>query len=163
MSVRLTALADSFVTALNNAPGGTWSDLTVGEDPGDFVRAYPCLDPANLFESENVGLYVIPVTMLYNREGSQGRRQVIQLNKGPVIAIVISYRFQDQDYSGLDVSSWEAVKQILNLREDVDDYLSKYDWGQRIQSITAEPPQEIPLKGRMFLSVTEYEFEAMSC
>jgi hypothetical protein len=162
-SAQLTTLVDTIVNTINNAPSGTWSDLTIGTGPGAFTKARPALDPENLFESDNVGLYVVPVTMLYNRDASRGRGQIIQLNRGPVIALCLTYRFESVDTSGLDVSTWTGVTKLLNLREEIDLLVlnQSYDWN--IAGITAEPAQEIPLKARWFLSVTEIEFSGMTC
>lgn len=161
--MKLTTLTDTIITALNTAPSGTWSDYTVGTSASDFVKAQPVIDPDNFFESNKTGLYVVPVTMLYTRTGSRGRQQIVSLHKSPVIAICLAYRFPDPDPNGLDVSTWEKVKKLLDLREDIDTYLLKKQWDWNIVGITAEPAQEIPLKARYYLSVTEIEFEGFSC
>lgn len=163
MAAQLATLVDSIVTALNSAPGGTWSDYTVGPNPSDFVTAKPAIDPENLFESDRVGLYVLPVTMLYNRAASAGRGKIALLNRSPVIALCLSYRFVEHDPTGLDISTWDLTKKILTLREEIDLYVLRRDWGWNIGEITPEPAQEIPLKARWFLSVTEIEFEGMTC
>ncbi len=162
-SARLTTLVDAIVTALNSAPSGTWSDLSIGPDPSDFARAVPCLDPEHMFEAQRSGLYIIPVTMLYEKAASQGRGQIIALNRLPVIALCLLHKLAAPDVSGLDISSWEAVTKSLNLREEIDLFVLRQRWGWDIQSITAEPAQEIPLKARCILSVTEIEFSGMTC
>ena len=163
MTAKLASLTDTMIAALHAAPSSIWSEYTVGTDPSDFVQAKPVIDPETFFESQKTGLFVIPVTMTYNRQASQGRKQVVAVNRSPVIAICLSYRFPTPDTTGLDVSTWDLVKKLLNLREEIDTYLIKYPWDWNIASITAEPAQEIPLKKRWFLSVTEIEFEGISC
>ena len=163
MAAKLAALTDEVIAVLHAAPAETWSDYSIGTGHSDFLPAKPVIDPETFFESQKAGLFVVPVTMTYNRQASQGRQQVISLNRSPVIAICLSYRFPTPDPNGLDVSSWDLIKKLLNLREEIDTYLLKYNWGWNISGITAEPAQEIPLKARWFLSVTEIEFEGMSC
>ena len=163
MAAKLAALTDEVIEVLHAAPAETWSDYSIGTSPSDFLRAKPVIDPETFFESQKAGLFVVPVTMTYNRQASQGRQQIVSLNRSPVIALCLSYRFPTPDTTGLDVSPWELVKKMLNLREEIDTYLLKYPWDWNISGVTAEPAQEIPLKARWFLSVTEIEFEGMSC
>lgn len=163
VAAKLTVLTDTIITTLNTAPNGTWSDHTVGIGVNDFVKATPVIDPENFFEGKKTGLFVVPVTMLYNRSASGGRRRIVKLQKSPVIAICLSYRFPDHDPTGVDVSPWDEVKRLLNLREEIDEYLLTREWDWNITGITAEPAQEIPLKARWYLSVTEIEFEGFAC
>jgi hypothetical protein len=162
-SAQLTTLVDAIVSALNTAPNGTWSDLTIGTGPDDFAKAMPCLDPEHMFEADRTGLYVIPVTMLYEKAASQGRGQIIALNRLPVIALCLLHKLTTPDESGLDISSWPEVKKSLNLREEIDLFVLRQRWGWDINSITAEPAQEIPLKAGCILSITEIEFSGMTC
>jgi len=163
MAAALATLTDAMVSTLNSSPGSVWSDYTVGTAVSDFVKAEASFDPENVFQSGKTGLYIVPVTVQYNRDSSAGRGKLVTLSHGPVIAICLSYRFPTHDPSGQDVSTWPLIKKILNLREEIDTYLLKQTWRWNISGITAEPAQEIPLKNRMFLSVTEIEFEGMTC
>ena len=163
MSAQLMVLTDAFVSLINAAPIGTWSNLTVGPLESDFIKAQPALDPEVMFEANPKGVYVVPVTMLYNRATSVGRQRLVQINRGPVIAVCMSYRFETVDGAGLDVSTWEKTKQLLDLREEIDLLLLRQQWEWNIAEVTSEPAQEIPLKSRWFLSVTEYEFSGMTC
>lgn len=163
MAAVLASLTNTIITALNTAPSGTWSEYTVGTGGSDFVKATPVLDPETFFESKKSGLFVVPVTVLYNRDASLGRQKVVSLQRGPVIAVCLSYRFPEPDTSGLDVSSWTLVSKLLNLREEIDLYLLKRQWDWDIANITPEPAQEIPLKTRWYLSITEIEFSGMTC
>ncbi len=163
-SAQLTILVDAIVSALNSAPSGTWSDFTIGPNLYDFAEALPCLDPEHMFEASPKGLYVIPVTMLYEKAASQGRGQIIALNRMPVIAICLLHRLTAPDEAGLDISSWAEVTRTLKLREEIDLFLLRRRWaGWDINSVAAEPAQEIPLKARCVLSVTEIEFSGMTC
>lgn len=163
MTAILPDLTDTIITALNSAPGGTWTEYTVGTGGSDFVAATPVIDPETFFESKKTGLFVVPVTVQYNRAASLGRQKIVSLNRSPVIAICLSYRFPTVDQTGLDASTWTLVKKLLTLREDIDTYLLKKQWDWNILGATAEPAQEIPLKARWYLSVTEIEFEGQGC
>jgi hypothetical protein len=161
--MKITQLAEEIRDYLNLPTPERWSGLTVGLQASDYVEASCVLDPVLMFESGIRGLYVIPVVASYNRQGSLGRQQIVQLYKSPVIAICLTIPFIGNDSSGVDVSSWDDVKEILDLREEIDELVAKHEWSARINTITAEPAQDVPLKNRWFLSVTEIEFESFAC
>lgn len=158
-------LVDSIVSIINAAPDTTWrpGGYTVGTADSDYVEARPALDPDLMFESGQDGLYIIPSVTLYNRASSRGRQKIVQLHKGPSVAVCLALKFQGKDTEGIDVANWNEVKKVLDLREDIDKYLLTYQWDYNIEDILAEPPQEIPLKHRWFLSVTEIQFEGFAC
>lgn len=162
-SALLTTLVEEIVTALNTAPGSTWSDYTVGTAVDDFVKAVPCLDPETMFESDHKGLFICPMVMDYNRDASKGRQRIVSLNRKPVIAMCLTYRFESPDPSGLDLAPWDTVKKLLNLREEIELFLIGSQYTVNLLTITAEPVQELPMKSRWFLAVTEFEFESMAC
>lgn len=158
-STNLSALADQFVDILNDSDPGYWSDIVVGDD----IMAVPCVDPTTYFENSESAIYIVPVTVLYSIEGSKGRQKKHSVNRGPVIAVVMKTPILPRDTTGRDVSPWVDAKKYMDLREEIDLLLIGQDWGYNLREVTAEPVQEIPLKVRIMLSVTEYEFEGMSC
>lgn len=163
--MKTTHLAEAIVARLNSSPGETWSDLTIGNLPSDFLHATNALDPINAFEQEAPGLYVIPVGATYNRTKSQGRSGIVSLAKTPSVIVLLAVPFNDKetDPEGKDVASWDEVKRLINLREEIDEFLSLENWEVPIREINSEPNQELPMKQRWFVSITEFEFEANIC
>lgn len=159
----LAELAEQIAATINAAPPVTWTDLSVGVSTDDYVEAKPALDPINKRGNPTVGLYVLPVVLQFSRDSSQGRQQIVKLSKQPVISICLSIPLKENSEDGIDVTSWAEVKQVMNLREEIDAYVLKQAWNVNILSITSEPPQEVALDTNWFLTVTEIEFEGWSC
>lgn len=160
---KLADLAENVANVINAAPDDTWSDLKVGTESTDYVKAVPALDPITKRSKAVKGLYVLPVVLQFSRDSSQGRQQIVKLSKQPVISICLSIPIAESSTDGIDITSWEEVKQLLNLREEIDTYVLKQPWTHNILSITAEPPQEIALDVNWMLTITEIEFEGFSC
>jgi len=161
--MKTSDLAEDIKDYLNGLPPETWSGHKVGLEVTDYVHAENALDPILSFEVQRRGLYVIPVMSLYDRSTSQGRQKVVKLNKSPVIVICLSIPFLEVDPQGYDVASWENIKLLLNLREEIDEAIARYEWSTPIKTITVEQAQEIPMKQRWFLSITEFEFDSFTC
>ena len=166
--MRLANLAKQISDYLNESPLATWSDLSVGtavtpEVDDRYVVAAPRLDPSTTFESGKRGLHIIPVMVGYNRNLSRGRKQIVQLDRSKTISICLSIPFSTPDTEGIDVGSWSAVEKVLNLREEIDEYVLGKDWDLGVREIVAEPAQEIQLKQSWFLSITEIEFGDNAC
>lgn len=159
----LAHIAEQIATSLNTSPPETWSDLSVGTLESDYVEAKIAFDPIQHTSQPVKGLWVIPVMVNYSREASQGRRELVSLYKQPIISICLSIPITTPDTNGIDVGSWEEVKKVLNLREEIDMYVLRQNWGTTIDGITAEPAQEVELKHKWYLSITEIEFGLQSC
>jgi len=119
------------------------------------------LDPTKAFENLSNSLYVVPVTVEYNKEASGARERIKMLSKSPIVSIVLSIPFQS--FAEGDVGSWEEISQILNLREQIDTAVATHTWDIQIDSIRAEPAQEVTLNQKWFLSITEFVFKGVSC
>jgi hypothetical protein len=162
---KVTELVDFVVTSLNTAPDGTWDTLTIGTTTDDYLKAEAALDPLQIFQTERKGLFVLPYEVEYDIAGSQGRRTITKLIKHPVVVVCMAVPFSVTDkVRKVDVSTWDGVKPILQLRERIDDYLTGLQWpGAAILNVTATPPQEIPMEVRWFSSATEFQLELAQC
>jgi hypothetical protein len=158
----LTHLTEQIAIYLNSSPPETWEEgYGIGTDR--FLEAKPSLDPIVAMERGESGLFIVPVVMNYSRSESMGRRQIISLSNQPLVAITMTIPFTEKDLRGVDVSSWEEVKKVLGLRERIDRYVLGKNWGWNITDIEADPPQEVQLKNRWFVSMTEITFDYQSC
>jgi hypothetical protein len=161
--MRLAALAEQIKQVIEEAPPATWSGYIPGPSyiPGQQMQLKLALDPSEELKDEVGRIMVVPVVANYNRDESQGRMRVRKLSKNPTVAITLSIPFAEVDSGGLDVSSWEEISKVLNLREEIDEYIGLNV--DHILSIEAEPPQELQLDKRWFLSITEVTFESFAC
>lgn len=157
---RLSSKIEHIVSILNSAPATTWTNLKVGAS--EFVEAEPSIDPEVYFKDERKGLFITPFVTEYSIEGSQGRQRIYKLNKQPVIAVVLFMPYETIPYNKNDVGTWEEGKKFLDLREDIEEYIATYP-NIKLISMTATPPQELAMKQRWFLSVTEIQYEVFAC
>ena len=126
-----------------------------------FFEAECALDPTKAFENQVHSLFVVPVVVEYNRESSGSRERIKQLSYSPIISVVLSIPFQS--FAASDVGEWEEITQVLNLREQIDKAVATHDWGIPIDTIRAEPAQEVTINQKWFLSITEFVFKGSSC
>lgn len=159
MTPTLSTLVDTIVSLLNSSPGSVWSGLSIP----DFAPAQPCLDPERMFEAAGKGVFICPVVVEYDRDNSAGRQKLVRIARHPVVAVCITAKFEEIDHTGLDVAPWSKVKELLDLREDVETYIMSNLQGANLIDVSPEPVLELTLKSRWFLSVTEFIFENFSC
>jgi hypothetical protein len=155
----LVELAEDIRDYLNTLVPTLTSSSDLVQDK--VFQAECALDPSKAFENSTHSLYVVPVVVEYNREASGSRERIKMLSSSPVISVVLSLPFQS--FVASDVASWEEVSQVLNLREVIDKAIATHDWGIPIDTIRAEPAQEVTLNQKWFLSITEFVFKGVSC
>lgn len=119
------------------------------------------LDPTAMFEQQESGLWVIPMTTEYNMQSALKRGPVKQFSKGQVVAVCLSIPFESKILK--DVATWAEIKAILDMREGIDDHLCRASLGYNILEVNAAPPHEVMQNQKWFLAVTEYTFEEASC
>lgn len=155
----LTELAEDIRDYINTLVPTLTSSSDLVQDK--IFEAECALDPSKAFENQVHSLYVVPVVVEYNRESSGSRERIKMLSESPVISVVLSMPFQS--FKESDVGEWEEIKQILNLRQTIDRAIATHDWGIPIDTIRAEPAQEVTLNQKWFLSITEFVFKGVSC
>lgn len=155
----LVSYANAIYDLLVARPTAEWA-LTINTN-FPFRRS---LDPLSDIERNIQGTFVVPIVNNYNIDLSnkgRGTQPTLQLVTYPRIAVVIARPFTTNDPSGIDVSSWSEVENILNFREQVDVYIAKNI--PRISAIDSEPPIETTYEKRWYLSVTEIMFDEIQC
>lgn len=157
----LADLAESIQTYLNAIPPEDtgWGG---GLEIPRYTQARIALDPSTMFSDGTRGLWVSPVVTNYLLNDSSKRGvNIISVHKTAIISVILSIPFNT--FKENDVGTWEEVKKVLDLRENIDSYILKHVWAQPLKEIVAEPPIEIELNQRWFLSITEFTFEGMAC
>lgn len=158
----LSGLADKVKTTIETAPETAWGDYKVGV----YVAPEIAIDPLVAVESveSKPRLFVVPLTTQLDIPESQGRDKIRQLAIKPTVAVVLAVPFKAIQVDSLDVTPWSEGSKVLDLRENLDIYLALTDWAPyKLMGMTPEPAQELMLKTRVFMSVTELEFEGNIC
>jgi len=154
----LGELAQDIVDYLNSLADSTWT--TTYKLPAKLA-----LDPSVLWSEKTKNLWVLPVVTSYATDAGEVNRRGQKINQiaaSVVIDVVISMPFTS--FNILDVASPAEVKKVLLLRETVDLLIMRNTWGDwTLEPVESEPPQEIELNERWFLSVTEYTFNKFIC
>ncbi len=154
----LAELAESIQTYLNGLPPEKWGQYVVPT----FVSAELCLDPENLVRAKERKLYVMPFTTNYSMDQSTGRQRRVSIGVQLNISVALLIPFSE--FSRNDVTSWDEVKKILELREKIDLNIIRNTWADYlITEVDPQPPVEIELNQRNFLSVTDFVFSTQSC
>lgn len=154
----LAELAELIANTLNTSQAQNWGTYTV---PG-YVQAETCLDPETVMTSTKKRLFVMPLFTSYSEEGTlkRGRVQTTQANLQLSVTLLIPF----QEFSKTDVTDWNEVKKILELREKLDLFVIRTKWGDYdFVSADPQPPVELELQQRNFFSSTEFTFTTQVC
>ena len=119
------------------------------------------LDPITDMRSGIEGVFIVPVVNDYNLDESTKRRNIISINSTPRVAVTFARPFASKDSAGIDVSTWEEVKKVINFREQVELKIMK--GMANIRAVDSEPPLETTFDKRWFLAMTEFHFHAIQC
>ena len=112
--------------------------------------------------TERDGIYVSPINTELIIADSKGRGQKRSIAARPVISICIVLKFRTDSESG-DAATLPEIKEALNLRERIDFHVCRTAWTQNILEIATEPAMEVKLDHRLFFTITELNFEGMTC
>lgn len=77
--------------------------------------------------------------------------------------MALSIPIEETDTNRLDVGSKEAIKRVINLREDIEKAIITHQWPLTLVDVEAEPPETIALNKRWFYVVTQFLFEGVTC
>lgn len=158
--MKLSAATTLFYDTLEAAPVDTWSAYIPKSTSGDLKLQY-CLDASAHLEELEPSVLIMPISSTYSMEGSGRRDNIKQLNKKPRVSVVITWPFVSKDSTGLDLSTWAEIVKIINLREEIDEYLAKEI--PNIDDIETDPPQELLMDKRVFLSITDFYLDTVIC
>lgn len=153
----LADLVDTVVTYLNTRPSGVWGTYQIPS----YVSAEPAIDPELLYSATERKLFVMPLYTNFSPEESGRRERWKNVNAQAVISIALLIPFTDFERGG-DVAPWAVVKRVLDLREKIDIQMLSNAWGYTVTP-DPQPPVEIQLNQRNFLSITEFTFSGQVC
>lgn len=154
----LAELAELIANTLNASDPNKWGTYKV---PG-YVSAETCLDPEVVMTTTKKRLFVLPLVTNYGDDSTlkRGRVQTVQANLQLSVTLIIPF----QEFSKTDVAPWDEVKKILELREKLDLFVIRTIWPDYdFVSADPQPPVEIEMQQRNFLSSTEFTFTTQVC
>jgi hypothetical protein len=154
----LAELIETITDTMNASNTNVWGTYKV---PG-YVTAEKCLDPQTLMETKEKKLFIMPLVTNFEMGESLKRNKVQSISTTLVFGVTLLIPFQE--FSKNDVSSWDEVKKVLELREKLDLFVIRQKWGDyTLDSVDPQPPVEIELSQRTFMSTTEFIYRTQVC
>lgn len=154
----LAELIELVTDTMNASNPNLWGTYKV---PG-YVTAEKCLDPQVLMEARTNKLFIMPLVTNFEMGESLKRGQVQSISSTLVFGVTLLIPFSEFDKN--DVTSWNEVKKVLELREKLDLFVIRQNWGDyNLDSVDPQPPVEIELAQRTFMSTTEFVYRTQIC
>lgn len=154
----LAELIELVTDTMNTSNPNVWGTYKV---PG-YVTAEKCLDPQELMESRTKRLFIMPLVTNFEMGESLRRGQVQSISSTLVFGVTLLIPFSEFDKK--DVTTWNEVKKVLELREKLDLFVIRQKWGDyNLDSVDPQPPVEIELGQRTFMSTTEFIYRTQIC
>jgi hypothetical protein len=162
----LAELAESIKNYLIGLPPERWGLIKPNTVVGNTVD-FPIvntLDPDEIIKCKTRKIFIMPVVPKYDMSVMTGQRSgapIKHYTKQLVISAIVVTPFTE--IAEGDVSSWDEIKKILNLREDVENNIIKNWFGYKLTNVETEEPVDIKLNERVFLCVTDFQYETTNC
>lgn len=156
--MRLTGIAEQVRKTLETAPSSLWSGLVPGKD----IPIINAVSPIEVFSREGKAIYILCDNVEYGlEEPKTGRPSVRCEERLKIITVAVSAKITGHDEDGLDVTNWETGKILLNLKEEIDEALIRYNWSThklRVKVAQTQPAGESELEMRYFIASTQFGF-----
>lgn len=156
--MRLTEIAELIKTAIKTAPPHIWSSLK----PDIDIPIINAVSPIEVYSRDGNAIYILCDNVNYVVEDPRaGRPDVTCEERLKVITVVMASKITGHDPDGLDVTNWEVGKLLLNLKEEIDEALTRYRWSEhklRLKVVETQPAGEAELEMRYFLASTQFGF-----
>lgn len=153
------SLVEHFVTVVGGQDPSYWGTIKVPAD----IKVAAKLDPDEIYECKERSIYIQPVVSMFNLNDSNKRGSRVQaLAVDDIFTVNILIPFKT--FGSKDVAGWDEVKDVLDLREKLETLVLKnIPAGYALQEFNQEPPIEINLKERTFLTSTEVILRRQKC
>jgi hypothetical protein len=163
MLAELAETIKDYLISLAPEKWGTIKPNTVIGNTIDFPIVNT-LDPDEIIKCKTRKIFIMPVVPKYDVEQSTGQRSgqpIFHLTKKLVVSAIVVTPFTE--IAEGDVSSWAEIKKVLELREKVEMNIIKRNFGYTLMNVEPEEPVDIKLNERIFLCVTDFEFQTIQC
>lgn len=153
--MRLTELAETIRDYLNTTPG-EW-------DQGLGLEAIVAVDWVNALKQPGIQVIISPELNQYTIENSSGRKRIITLDTTKYVHLIIGKTFESLPDTD-DIAPWNELKQIIDLREDLELLLiSNWPPGTQLINVETQPIDEQQLDYRNFNALTSFGYTVPSC
>ena len=161
-------ICDEIKALVEAADDSTWSNLSVGADSSDDYTIRVGLDPLGKGSDKKAqGVWLIPVGPSYDIEASLGRQRVVSLDKKGTILIAIFIPVKENssgESEGVDVTNWQEAKKLTKFREELEALIIKAEiTNNPLMGVETEPPQEVELKNKWYMTFTELIYDMKTC
>jgi len=162
----LADLAETIKNYLVGLPSEKWGLIKPNTVIGDTVD-FPIvntLDPDEVIKCKTRKIFIMPIVPKYDLSvitGNRGGQPIRHFSKSLVISSIIVTPFTE--IAEGDVSSWAEIKKILNLREELERHIITTNFGYRLTNAEAEEPLDLKLNERVFMCVTDYQYDTIRC
>lgn len=154
----LGSIVETIVNHLNTRPSGDWGAYKIP----DYVTAEASIDPDSWRKNTEKKLYILPILNEYSLENGSRRTKPRMVSIMPNIGVSLLIPFDTFNVN--DVAQWDEVEKVLELRLKIDLCIARLEIPKlELQEIQAEPPVEIQLNQRTFLSSTTFIYSIGSC
>jgi len=151
----LTEVAEAVTTSLNLSPGSWSGDAT--------LRAKESLDWVSCLRKTELQVLVVPDTCAYNLETISSRRRVITTECVKTLVIMVAKGFVGLSTEN-DVAPWTEVKELLNIRERISQYLLATPLEPlKIVGIEEVAVDELEIDHRNFMAMTQISYQVIQC
>ena len=153
--MRLTELAETIRDYLNTTPG-EW-------DQGLGLEALVAIDWVNALKQPGIQVIISPELNQYTIDNSAGRKRIITLDTIKYIHLIIGKTFESLPNTD-DVAPWDELKQIIDLREDLESLLiGNWPLGTQLVDVETQPIDEQQLDYRNFNALTSFGYQVPKC
>lgn len=156
--MKLTEIAELVTETIITAPAEFWTGLKPNVD----IPVINALYPTEVYSQEGKAIYILCDNVEYSvDEKAVGRQTIRNETRTKLITLAVSMKITEVDTENLDVTPWQEAKVLLDLKEELDEVLLRYNWKQhklRIGAFTTQPAGESELETRYFIASTQIGF-----
>lgn len=156
--MRLTEIAEQVRKTLETAPSNLWSNLR----PSIDIPIINAISPLEVYSRDGRAIYILCDNVEYGVEEQKvGRQKVTCEERLKIITVAVTAKITGHDPDNLDVTNWETGKLLLNLKEEIDEAIIRYNWHThklKLRVAQTQPAGEAELEMRYFIASTQFGF-----
>lgn len=153
----LTDLAKAIVHALNSSSPESWK--TGGYSVPTDVEAKFALDPFTDSMDKQPNIFVIPYYIEYDLTGV--RKSKLTSDR-KFVTVVLGMQIKPKDLTpSYDITTIEEATKIIDLKEDLDNFLSKLVIpGAKLRDMEVEPLDELKIQDSYYIAPTVLGYDS---
>lgn len=154
----LTQIAKDLVTGINTSPPDTWK--TGGYSvPTDLIASF-AFDPFSHSGKSRLDIYVVPYYIEFDLTGVRRNKNKHTLNR-KYVTVALSLKVRTASAPENDVVTEAEGTKILDLKEDLDNFLSTFEIpGANLKDMEVEPFDELKIQDAYFVAATVLGYDS---